>query len=244
MLKVLYVIGTGSVHDNVELRWSLRSLEKFCTCPVEPVVVGEVPTWFKGEALTLPDRSERKEKNIMAKILAAVDARLVDGLFQVSADDHFWIRPVNLDEQPVWFREPILPEYTLGNNYARALAGTRRLLLEAGFPALNTTVHANAWANAEHAQTVRDLCETAEEPFVCEYGAVAWAVWPNVTVIGQKAVPIRYKRDIKIRDASYIEFLAEIEDTPVCSVNDRAFENPDIVRFLSELYAGKSRWEK
>ena len=28
-MDVLYIVGTGSKHDNLELRWSLRSLAKF-----------------------------------------------------------------------------------------------------------------------------------------------------------------------------------------------------------------------
>ena len=67
MLKILYIIGTGSKYSDIELRWSLRSVEKFAQCDVQPVVVGSVPDWFKGDALPCSDKFERKEMNLNYK---------------------------------------------------------------------------------------------------------------------------------------------------------------------------------
>ena len=91
--KILYIVGTGSKNCDWELRWSLRSLDKYALDDVEPVVVGNVPEWFAGDALPCSDKFDRKEKNINRKIMKAIEAKLVEGEFQISADDHFWIRP-------------------------------------------------------------------------------------------------------------------------------------------------------
>lgn len=248
-LKILYIVGDGSIHDNIELRWSLRSLDRFCTSDIEPVIVGKVPRWFKGEGLAAEDKTERKEKNIMAKILAAIDSGLVGhDFFQISADDHFWLRSVNLYELPVYYRRPILPEYNGGNNYEKALADTRRVLLDYGYPAFDTTVHCNQWADARLDLEVMRLMVASELPFGNgfhgEYGIASWAVFPNVAIGSWLRQPIREKTDVKIRQTTTKEFFAAIENQDICSVNDAAFENPDVVKYFTELYSGKSRWER
>lgn len=243
--KILYVVGTDSSHDNIELKWSLRSLDKFATDEVEPVICGFVPDWFKGEAVEMPDPTYRKEKNINAKILRAIETELVTGDFQLSADDHFWLQPTEFASLPIYYRNEFIEANPDGNNYARALCGTKDVLLKSGYTDFNTACHCNTWANADDADTVRKLIERADgNPYAAEYGLVAWAVWPNVYKKHAILRQFVYKYDLKIRDQSYFMFKTMITGERIVSVNDSAFENPDIVNFFTELYSGKSRWEK
>ena len=242
-LKVLYVVGEGSTHENMELRWSLRSLDKHCPGAV-PVIVGTAPSWFKGESLPCEDESPRKEKNIMRKVLAAIEARLVEGEFQISADDHFWIADTDLSKLPIYFREPILPDYTgEGNNYAKAMSGTRNVLLHAGYPALNTTCHCNAWCHAYYYPTVQRLMGMAQNyRFAAEYGLVTWAVWPNVC-IDHHWHEIAQRHDLKYRGEKPFEaWMFDCDD--MFSINDLAFECTEFMNYMEANFSGKSRWEK
>lgn len=80
-IKVMYVLGTGSKHDNQELRWSLRSLEKFCQDDIEPVIVGSVPDWFTGEFVKCDDKTLRKNINILHKVCKGIESGIVKGEF-------------------------------------------------------------------------------------------------------------------------------------------------------------------
>lgn len=248
MLKILYVMGEGSQHNNIELRWSLRSLEKFCDTPVEPVVVGSVPDWFAGDALEVEDRFAHKEQNIFNAICEAVESGLVDDEeFQISADDHFWLRPVDLARMPIFFREPIIPEWNgKGNNHAKALCGTRDMLLGAGYPAMNTAVHCNQWVRSEDVRRAREFARYFATSFTDAYGVVSWALFPNMAIGGgrQPRHPIVYKRDVKLRDTDMVNATVEIGDSPIASVNDRAFECQELVDRFMNLYPVKSKWEK
>jgi len=250
-LKILYIVGDGSQHENKELRWSLRSLEKFALDDVEPVIVGSVPEWFKGDALEVEDTTERKEKNIMAKILAAIDAKLVEGEFQISADDHIWLCDQIFSVMPIYYREPILPEYIGGNNYAKALDNTRKALLLTGLPAMNTTVHCNQWAHSEDAKWIRELFRLVPD-FGEPYGLVSWAAWPNLYLAQQlgrtgalaATRPIIYKHDVKIGATTGREVQRLLKTEPIISFNDEAFACPDFVAAMNDMFQKKSRWEK
>lgn len=244
MLKILYVLGSGSGHDDIEMKWSLRSLEKFSLCDVEPVVIGHVPSWFHGDAIQCDDPFCRKEKNILRKMLTAISSRLVEGEFQISADDHFWLRPVDLSLLPVYWRQGIISDSEDGNNYVKALAGTRRVLLESGFPAINTTVHCNQWCHTEDMREISQLYDKAStDPLASKYGLVNWAIWPNVGIVKRRR-PIRFKHDVKLGCVP-ADVLKKVTDTElVMSINDEAFDSKPFVNYMEENYSGKSRWEK
>lgn len=248
-LKILYILGSDSTHENIELRWSLRSLNKYCLCDVEPVIVGDAPDWFNGFVLTCDDKFNRKEKNIMRKIMKAIDAGLVADKFQISADDHFWLDTVDLSTLPIYYRHLVIEDNPNGNNYAKALMGTKEVLLKNGCMAYDTTVHCNQWVDANDVDKVRRLLEYAKGvEYANEYGLCSWAIWPNL-FIGKllpsgKIPEISLKWDIKFRKEPFMEFKRIVERQPICSINDCIFDNPDIVRYFNELYHGKSRWEK
>ena len=52
-MDMLYILGNGSKHDNQELRWSLRSLEKYGRNVGSIAIVGEPPEWLSPEVKTL-----------------------------------------------------------------------------------------------------------------------------------------------------------------------------------------------
>ena len=251
-LKILYIVGDGSTHENIELRWSLRSLEKFCTTTVEPVLVGSMlPDWFVGHKLYAPDTWPHKEQNIFAAICDAVEEGLVDGeKFQISADDHFWVKPVDLSRLPIYYRELTIPEWDgKGNNHAKALGGTRQLLLENVCTTYNTAVHCNQWVFAKDIRIAQEMLAKTTSDLVKSYGVVSWALFPNLLMSMHYAterwsVPIMEKHDVKIRETKGRAFLDEIGESEIASVNDAAFECPELVEFFKGLYPTKSRWEK
>lgn len=91
MTILIPLSATGSRHDNIELRYALRSL-----CMHQPrdkvIISGALPEWIRNvEHVPYPDavRPKFREKNILDKI----DAALTDEAI-VMHDDHFLLAPV------------------------------------------------------------------------------------------------------------------------------------------------------
>lgn len=245
MITVVYPVGTGSKNDNLELRWSLRSLDRFSVVPVNPVVVGHIPDWYAGDAIPCEDPTNRKEKNIMHKVLLAIREGAATGEFQISADDHFWLRPVDLSQLPVYFRQGIIPDNEKEpNNYAKSLMGTRTVLLEGGYPAINTTVHCNQWCHSDDVPEIAALLDRSiSVPWANDFGLMVWAAWPNVGITKRRR-PIRYKQDIKLGKTDRRKLESIAGSAPILSVNDDAFLSPDFVPFMEGLFGRPSKWER
>lgn len=251
MTKILYIVGSGSKNSDWELRWSLRSLDKFALDEVEPVIVGNVPDWFNGDAVVCGDKFDRKEKNINRKIMKAIEKRLVTGEFQISADDHFWIEPTEFAKLPIVHREGLLPclVHDNANNYEKALVGTFDALLRFKYPRFNTACHFNAWANAKHIADVEEVIRLANSKrgLAGFYGVVAWAVWPNVMLAHAEKDHNMKRGMIQIKDLKYRgedDFAAFIDGAGMFSINDKAFGSQEFIDYMQTNFGGKSRWEK
>lgn len=249
-IQIIYVIGDGSKNDNQELRWSLRSLEKFARdddgqLNVEPIIVGTVPDWFAGASIRTTDPTNRKAKNMFHKIVSIVDSKLVSGEFLCSSDDHFLLRTVNFERWPRYFRNAILAEYNGGNNYAKTIATTRDVLLENGYPAIDFTCHCNEWMDTETFPIAKELEQKSLKHPMAEYGILPYGVMTNLALLNPAhRRQIVWKKDVKIGNVGDEE-MKRISDTEICcSCNDDAFLSAAFRSFMYEAFENKSRWEK
>ena len=97
LVDVVYPLGKGSRWDDNELRYSLRSLEKFAKNLGRIFVVGQKPHWLIN-VIHIPLRDCRrlnKDANIIKKILAAIDRGLSEH-FIFASDDQYISAPVDL----------------------------------------------------------------------------------------------------------------------------------------------------
>lgn len=243
-MNILYIVGDGSKNGNQELRWSLRALEKYAACPVQPMIVGTAPEWFNGPVLEHPDCYNRKAKNIFDKILFAIDNDFIGGEFMISADDHFLTQPTDYDNSPRYWRNSICAQYKSGNNYAKAMEATRDALLKAGYPAMDFTVHYNGFVNAaDYAEASRINRLSAQHRFG-EFGILAWAVFGNLAMISGKKRPVLFRKDIKIGEVSESELAAIVKENNCFSINDDAFKSQAFLKYMAKEFGGKCRWEK
>jgi hypothetical protein len=103
-MDVVYILGTGSVWDNNELRYSLRSLEANLTDLRRVFIVGEQPTWLTG-VYTFPmaDPTDEKWRNSYCKIRAACGIDVLDEEFLLFNDDFFLNKPIEGASFPYYF---------------------------------------------------------------------------------------------------------------------------------------------
>lgn len=94
-MTLLYVLGTGSVWSDNELRYSLRSVA--ANMPgVRVVVSGTSPVWLVNAThLEVPDDPRNPVLSTMMKVVATIRTKAVDGPFLLMNDDFMLLRPTN-----------------------------------------------------------------------------------------------------------------------------------------------------
>lgn len=247
--KVMYVLGTGSGHDNQELRWSLRSLEKFCLDKIEPVIVGSVPDWFKGEFVCCEDPTPRKNINILYKVCRGIESEIVKGEFLFSSDDHILVKNYSFASGPRWIKNPMLkalPEKGVPSGWDRLTDATRWTLLGCGYPAIDFEQHFNTYMHTEDIDDIRGIVDYAKANGLFRKGLLVPSLFGNVALAHGDHRPMDFKPDYKLGDVSE-EKLKKIlsgEDTYGISINDDAFKSKPFLKCMSEMFPKKSKWEK
>lgn len=162
-MDILYVLGKGSKWDNNELRYSLRSIEKFGKNIGKVYVVGYNPGFLSDEVtfIDCQDKYNRKHKNILHCINYAINNSDIGDEFLYSSDDHFYIRETDFDNYPIYKRPKKLPKgYTPTSGiYYRSLCETRTLLESFGLTAFHFSQHGNTHFFKEDFANAKDLIE-------------------------------------------------------------------------------------
>lgn len=139
-MDVVYVIGTGSKWDNNELRYSLRSIEKFASGLGEVYIVGdELPEFINPETVKflrcydLPGYSPAR--NVYRKLKALFSATDIEQ-FLLSSDDHFFIKRVDFNNWPIHWKGDSMPKKGstgVGDKrYTQTMVDTRQFMAVVG----------------------------------------------------------------------------------------------------------------
>lgn len=246
-MDILYIVGTGSKWDNNELRYSLRSIDKYGINVDRVFIVGEKPDFVSGEITHIPcaDRYSmtKKHNNIHQKIAVAMGTGLLGDHFLISSDDHFYCKPTDFNNYPVYYRESriptTVPDGVKPNSYWYSLFETRSFLKHKGFPIFQTNPHANTHIDVKlWMDHIRTIVEASDLP----HGGEINCIMGNIMITnGWEPKPIQ---DCKIYDfANREEFDNKIKDVHVFSMSDSAL-GCGIDKILQEMYPEKSRWEK
>lgn len=108
-VDAVFVIGTGSVDNNEELRYALRNLEKHCPFVRDVYICGVCPPWVDRSVvkhLNWPDRFRHaKDANIIDKLRHACEHRGIAKRILFCSDDQFQTRVCSwADFDPMYLR--------------------------------------------------------------------------------------------------------------------------------------------
>lgn len=94
-VDLMYPIGNGSRTGDLELKYSLRSVEKFLSGYHKVFIVGRLPKWVnKDKVVYIPFvDGTRKQHNIFSKIITAIDNG-ISNRFMFWNDDHYLLKPL------------------------------------------------------------------------------------------------------------------------------------------------------
>ena len=102
-MDALYILGTGSVTDNDELRYSVRSLEKNMRDLRNVWVVGEKPNSIpRANHIPYADNFVEKWKNAYTKICEACKHPDISDEFLLMNDDFFMLEPFDGESFPFY----------------------------------------------------------------------------------------------------------------------------------------------
>ncbi len=105
-IDVVLPLGSGSPFDNAELRFALRSAEKFVQNLGTVWIVSDcAPDWLQNvRILPVPDRHKHnKDANLFDKLIFASKMPEVSEMFIFLSDDQVFLQPFNAELAPTVF---------------------------------------------------------------------------------------------------------------------------------------------
>ena len=100
-MDIVYILGKGSLSNNDELRYSIRSLERYCEDLGKIIIVGESVDFLQN-VMFIPHEDKHKKpwKNTLDKVRAVCACDLVTDDFLLMNDDFFAFDTFRCDEFP------------------------------------------------------------------------------------------------------------------------------------------------
>jgi len=210
-MDILYIVGKDSKCDNMELRWGLRSIDKYGIGVDRVYVCGECPQWLSDEVIKIPCddinkdtiHPTQKAQNIANKLLYAVDNSDIGSEFLVSMDDHFYTKDVDFNEYPYYVKytnSPFLPEVKTPkmNEYTKWLVDCKNRLDELGLPTFHFTLHRNMRISRDAIDGCRQIIDENMKNF---YPFEAFVLINNYAFLNGLCSP-EFVEDVRINKAS------------------------------------------
>ena len=137
-MDVLYYIGSGSLRQNIELRMSLRSLEKHGKNIDRVFLVGNKPDFIKNVEYIWVDDKYEWWRNAFEKTKAAIKAGISDE-FLLMNDDFFMLGDFDAATYP-YYHKGEMPEGSV-QKYGSVVANTKKVLQSIGATTKHFGVH-------------------------------------------------------------------------------------------------------
>lgn len=111
-MDIVYILGNGSLHNNLELKYSLTTVKHFVKDAGRIFIIGEDPG-FEGDFTfyPFPDCGRNKQDNIRKKIEYTCGLPEISDNFLFMNDDHFFNAPVEISKYPYYYSQYLLDKY-------------------------------------------------------------------------------------------------------------------------------------
>lgn len=237
MNDILYILGKNSCWQDNELRYSLRSVEKYLQNYRKVVIVGECPSWInKACVLHLPcdDEPINKAANIKKKILLAAHSPEVSENFMFFNDDYFLTAKVDANDYPYYWKCDLGHTEAINHTiYRQHVMATIQALRAKNHPLKNFDTHKPIIYNKERLKEV-----IYSYDWSVAYGYVMRSLYCNtLNINGEHKLDNKLVRPMRI-DA-WKEMIVGID---CFSVDDRAV---DFIfkDFIGKMFPDKSVFE-
>ena len=249
-MDVVYVIGTGSKWDNNELRYSLRSIEKFASGLGEVYIVGdELPDFLdpgKVHFFQCADKpGDSPARNVYRKIKTIFDETFILE-FLLSSDDHFFIKPVDFKHWPLHYKGDVMPvdfDSKVGDRrYTQTMIDTHKFMASCNLDTryyeghTNKLYDRNMWAVLQGMDMEKVMYET-------KYGISVNSPMAALYRYCRPSYPCQYRKDIKLRHLNTPDDWEQLKDASSFSVYNSAIHS-GVAGFLQVMFPEPCRFEK
>lgn len=223
------------VHKGLELKYALRSIEKYLSGWDEIILIGQHPENISIPFAYYDDYPGRKEFSIYNKLMAACACLKISDDFILWNDDHFLTQPLDVSQMKYWHNGRLEKELkyvvngeirTAGGRYRKAIEHT----LEEAPMTLNWDIHVPIVFNKEKFKAT--FAGRQDELCVKSFYCYKNGITNN-----------EFMEDLKIPFQMPYERLKEkIADRLFFSIDSAAI-GPDLIRLWGELYPSPSKYE-
>jgi hypothetical protein len=224
MNSVVIPLGSGSTHNNRELIYALRGIDKYLHGVANVVIVGDLPSFVQNVIHIHFAEMSHKQANIRRKILVACDDERVTDDFCFMNDDVFILQPMDIPAIPYWY---------MGDLSTMREKGTKPLIEELtkqNLPTkrfdLHQPINYNKDKFREAVSHFSDQCIIKST--YCNYHRIE----------GEETMDLKITNPFPIR-----KFKEFIEGRSWFSVGDNGLQGGNMWKLLDELYPEKSRYE-
>ena len=233
MIDVLYILGDGS-KDNKELKYSLRSLDRYVRNVGRVFITGECPKFVKDVVYTRCDDPYCRSLNHFYKVYTTFMTTDISDNCLLVYDDIFFCKEVNAETYP-WYYTPVRSNKSFQSIYNIGLEMSYEWLNNHKFSELNFACHTPCIYNRERFCNLEPLFNK----YKCDnVGLSPRIIYGNLYCSDAKEMNM----DVKVR-ASHLSIDEFIIDKDCFSSGDETFKG-NVENWLKNEFKQKSRWEK
>lgn len=238
MIDVVIPLAHGSVWQDNELRYCLRSLEKHVQNIGKVFLVGYKPSFLNGEIIHIKTQptSGNKAKNILLNVVeAAKDERLSEQFLFIN-DDYFFTKDIDAETYPFYWKCDLSKTVSINshNSYAKHITPTIQVLKRYGLSTKNFDTHYPIRFTKTGILQINDFYT-----FPPAFGYVLKSLYCNTAKINGF-----FRLDCKAYHAEGKQWWRNFTaDKEVFSIADPCL-NDSLKNFLQDLFPSKSSFEK
>lgn len=235
-MDLIYTHRYDNKSFNTQLKYSLRSVEKYMKGIDRVIVVGFDPMLSGVEHIEFEDLKS-PARNIYNKLMYVARRSDISEDFIYMADDHFLCAPVNADHYPYYSNGTLEGLYrTQNNGYRIIIKNTLDILRSAGKDTRNFNIHCPIRYN-------RTLLRDVDEYYRDRIDSPLWVLLKSVYCNHLMLYEQNELKDCKIRsNLSDGEIERRIYGRD-CFSTGREWINPNIIKYLRNKYPEKSKYE-
>lgn len=239
-IDVLYILGNGSLYGDEELRYSLRSLEKFGRNVGRVFITGECPVFIDKTKITfLPELDIGCPAiNHWWKVDQTFRKTDIGDRALLMYDDIFFCKPVDCSKYP-WRWRSELPDMRPEGEYRKSLFNAHEFLFKRKLTTLNYEMHQPCIYEKEK---FLSMAGDFEELKLSDVGMVPRSVYANRFDVAKTELKVYFMDDLKIR-AKVDDLDALIKDRDCFSIADNCFYGP-VFDWCDKNLPERSKWEK
>lgn len=231
-MDIVIPLGSGSKWSDNELRYCLRSIDRFGQDISNIYIIGNKPAFLNELPIHIPfNEGKIKEKNIWDKVLKSCNTPEISDSFFFCNDDFFFLKPFSAINYPYYFR----PTYRMPNApYFKILQRSMDLYGAMGLPQKHFDVHRPMIINKPKFINTYQ----AFEPELSKHkGLIMKSSYCNLN--GIEGIPTT---DIKLRRRDSLRLNEVLKDVDMFSIYDDVI-NKNFINYMKIKFPEKSKYE-